>query len=152
VNGPLQQRTNVLDSDRAAADRPSSSDYETDLEQNPTEGQSAFLSSLESRNLFEQKQLAARVNKEMNELMSLLTRSLNIHLNVGQHFQVNTPNVFMSLESLTSESLSKKVIPTVGNAFLRLPPTLNISFNGTSTMSLRVRLVYLFSLHDYVTL
>jgi hypothetical protein len=130
-----------LDSDRAAADRPLPSDYETDLGQNQVEGQSAFSSSLESRNLFEQKQLATKVNKEMNELMSLLTRSLNIHLNVGQHFQVNASSVFMSLEGLTSESLSKKEIPTVGNALLRLPPTLNISFNGTSTMSLRVRLV-----------
>ena len=137
----------VLDSDRAAANRPPPSDYETDLEQN-REAQSAFSSTWQTQNLFEQKQLASKVNEEMNELTILLTRSLNIHLNVGQHFTVNSPNVFMSLESLTSDSLSNKQIPTVGNALLRLPSILNISLNHTSSSSLRVCLFRLFSLPD----
>ena len=99
--------------------------------------------SWETRNVFEQRQLASRVNKQMNELISLLTRSLNIHLNVGQHFQVNSSAVFLTVESLTGESLSNKQISTVDNALLRLPSTWNISLNDISNPSLRVR--YLFS-------
>ena len=146
MNGPLQQRTRVLDSDWAAATS-LPSDYETDLEENENV-QSAFSSSLETRNLFEQKQLAERVNREMNELISLVTRSLNFRLNVEQHFTVDSPAVFMSLERLTTESLSNKEIQMVGNAFLRLPSTLNISLNDTSSPSLRVRLFWFFSLSN----
>ena len=134
MNGPLQRRTSVLDSDLAVASR-LPSDYETDLEKIQEEKESS-----DNRNLVEQKQLAKKLNREMNEVMRLLTRSLNIHLNVGQHFQVNTSAVFVSLESLSRESLAKKEIPIVGNALLHLPSMLNISLNDTSTASLRVRL------------
>ena len=73
VNGPLQQRTILLDSDLVAANRPSS-DYDTDLDKIQEEKE-----SFDNRNLFEQKQLAKKLNKEMKELIRLLTRSLNIH-------------------------------------------------------------------------
>ena len=134
MNGPLQQRTWVLNSDRVWANR-LPSDYETDSEVHE-EVQSAFSSSLETRNLFEQNQLASTLNKQMNEMVLLATRALNIHLNVEQHFAVNSPTVFISSDRLTSESLSNKEISMVGKAFVRLLPTLNNSLSNTSSLSL----------------
>ena len=52
VNGPLQQRIILLDSDLAAATRPPE-DYETDLEEIKEEKE-----SWETRNVFEQRQLS----------------------------------------------------------------------------------------------
>jgi hypothetical protein len=53
----------------------------------------------------------------MNKIMSLLTSSLNVHLNVGQETMMNTSQVFMSLETRSIQSLSNKQIKQVGNAF-----------------------------------
>ena len=36
---------------------------------------------------------------QMNEIISLLSSSLNIHLNIGQDSIVDTSQVFMSLET-----------------------------------------------------
>lgn len=129
----------LLRSDLLAASR-LPPDYETDLEENQEEKESFFSLSLETRNWFQRKHLAEKVNKQMNELIALLTRSLNIHLNIGQRFQVNTTAIVMILENVTRQSLSNKQISTFGNALLRLPPTLNISLHHSSPPSLRVRL------------
>ena len=92
-----------------------------------------------TQNLFDQKELSSRLLKQMKEVSSLLTRSLNIHLNVEQQFTVNTSSVFMSLETLKIQSLLRKEIPSVGNAWLRLPSTWNLSLQEYPTGSLRVR-------------
>ena len=56
----------------------------------------------------------------------------------------------MSLERLTSDSLSRKEVPLVANALLRLPSIFNISLAESSIpSSLRVRL--LFSLRCHFT-
>ena len=89
--------------------------------------------------LFAQKRLALKVQKETTELISLLNKGLNVHLNVGLQFTVNTPGVFMSLEGLEKESLANKEILMVANARLRLPSTFNLSLNTNFTPSLRVR-------------
>ena len=90
-------------------------------------------------NLFDQRQLASRVLKEMKEVSSLLTRAMNIHLNVEQQFILNTSNVFVSFQTLNAESLLGKEIPLLDNARLRLPSTWNVSLQKYSTGSLRVR-------------
>ena len=36
---------------------------------------------------------------QMDAMISLLTSSLNIHLNIGQDSIIDTPQVFMSLET-----------------------------------------------------
>lgn len=84
------------------------------------------------------------MNNEMNELIWLVTRSLNIHLNVEQHFTVDSLTVLMSLERLTSESLSNKQIPTGVNAFLRLHPMSPQNFTSILNHFLSHRL---FNLH-----
>ena len=65
--------------------------------------------------------MANRVLKQMQEVSSLLTSALNIHLNVEQQVTMNTSNVFMSLQTLKIESFLEKQIRSVGNARLRLP-------------------------------
>jgi hypothetical protein len=91
-------------------------------------------------NLQYQEALSSRVSKQMTSVLNLLTRSLNIHLNVEQQFTLNTSNVFMSLETLKGESLRGKEIQSVGNARLRLPSSGNLSLDDEhQSGSLRVR-------------
>lgn len=90
-------------------------------------------------NLFDQTQTANRVLKQMQQVSSLLTSALNIHLNVEQQFTMNTSNVFMSLQTLKVSSLLGREIQSVGNARLRLPLTWNLSLDEQQTGSLRVR-------------
>ena len=75
----------------------------------------------------------------MTEVTDLLTRALNIHLNVEQQFTMNTPSIFMSMETVKVGSLLGKEIPSVGNARLRLPSIWNLSLDPHQTGSLRVR-------------
>ena len=51
------------------------------------------------RNTYYQKQLANQIMTQVNKIVSLLTSSLNIHLNIGQDLIMNTSDVFMSLET-----------------------------------------------------
>ena len=46
----------------------------------------------------------------MNEVVSLLSSSININLNIGQNSKINTSQVFMSLETQLLESLSNKIV------------------------------------------
>ena len=95
--------------------------------------------AIRTRKLFDQSQVANRVLKQMNEVSSLLTSALNIHLNVEQQFTMNTSNVFMSLQTLQIASLFGKEMPSVGKARLRLPSIWNLSLDEPQTGSLRVR-------------
>jgi hypothetical protein len=63
---------------------------------------------------------------------------LNIHLNIGQNQTINTSSVFMSLETISVESLSNKLIQQIGNAQISLPSNINSNFNGDQTISLQV--------------
>ena len=98
VNSPLQERTIVLDSDALQASG-SFDDYEIELE-------SEWLKV--DKNTYYQQKIADQVANQMNELVSRLTSTLNIHINVGQQLVINTSEVFMSLESQTMQSLSNK--------------------------------------------
>jgi hypothetical protein len=90
----------------------------------------------EGRNKYYQKQTANQITGQVTEMISLLTTALNNDINIGQNLTMNTPEVFMSLETLSVESLSNKQIQQVGNAQIRMPSNLNINFNRT--LSLRV--------------
>ena len=88
-----------------------------------------------NRNLYYQQQLAEKVSDQATGIVSLLTSALNIHINIGQNFTINTSSVFMSLETLSVESFSKKVIQPVGSAQIHLLSNL---YSNHSTISLRV--------------
>ena len=94
VNGPLQQRTIVLDLDsQRATEFPQ--DYETDLE-------SEWTKIKNDKNLYQQKQLANAIANQMNSI-------LNIHLNIGQQSIINTSEVYMSLSNRQSTNGSIRV-------------------------------------------
>lgn len=78
----------------------------------------------------------------MNKMISLLTSILNIHLNIGQNFFINTSEVFMSLETITMKSIQNKTIKQIGDAQIHIP--FNSYFNLNQTISLRVCLIDLF--------
>ena len=105
VNGPLQQRTTILDLDsKRATEFPE--DYETDLE---SEWMKINLLNENEKNIYQQKELANQIETKMKEIISRLNSILNIHLNVGQQSIVNTSEVLMSLQSETIESLSNQI-------------------------------------------
>ena len=87
----------------------------------------------------DQEELSSRVLKQMNEVSSLLSKALNIHLNVEQQFTLNTSDVFMSIGTLKIESLLGKEIPSVSEARFRLPSTWNLSLLEHQRGSLKVR-------------
>ena len=74
----------------------------------------------------------------MNKILSLLTSSINIHLNIGQNSIIDTPNVYMSLEKILLQTLSNKNIQQVANAQINLPSKLNSNITNNSIISLRV--------------
>ena len=78
--------------------------------------------------------------RQMDEIISLSTNGLNRHLNLGQHFLLNTSSIFISFERLSLDSLLNiKQIFSLPNVRLLLPSTLNISFDPSLTPTLRVR-------------
>jgi hypothetical protein len=78
----------------------------------------------------------------MNEVVSLLSSSININLNIGQNSKINTSQVFMSLETQSLESLSNKLVKQVGNGQIQLPQNFNSNLNNNSKISIRVSLVF----------
>ena len=74
----------------------------------------------------------------MNKTISLLTSLLNIHLNIGQNLTINTPQIFMSLETITVQALSNKTIEQIGNSQMFIPSNIYLSLNKSQTISLRV--------------
>ena len=168
VNAPLQERTRVLTDDFSRASQ-MPLDYETDLElewSNPSKRSLSSLARRErstfqldlfadgddfsgatldrNRNLFYQRRLANEVLTHMDDTISLLTSGLNRHLNLGQHFLVNTSSVFMLFERLSLESLlKKKQIRSLPDVCLLLPATFNVSFDPHIIPTLPVRLPFL---------
>jgi hypothetical protein len=69
-------------------------------------------------------------------MISLLSSTLNIQLNIGQNSSINTSEVLMSMETLSTKSLSNKIIQQVGNARIQFP--LNFNLNNNGAISLRV--------------
>lgn len=162
MNGPVQKRTIVLDVDyRRANEFPD--DYDTDLESQWSNLSEIFflvysiktqpfhLTDLfiddndfsweniqHQRNKYQQKKLANEITIKVQQIIAFLTSTLHLHLNIGQYSQINTSQVFMSMETLSVESLSNKLIQPMANAQIRLPEYLSFSSN-THSVSLRVR-------------
>jgi len=94
--------------------------------------------------------MAAQINSQVTETISLITSALNIHLNIGQNSTMNTSSVFLSIETTSITSLSNKIIQQVGNAQIHIPSSFTLSTNNNTSISLRVCLInffrkYLFS-------
>ena len=77
--------------------------------------------------------------KDVDTSVSLLTKALKTHLNLGQQLLVNASSVFMSVETLSAQLMFAKDIPLIGDALLRLPSTFNPSLKPNESYLLRVR-------------
>jgi hypothetical protein len=95
------------------------------------------------RNVYYQKKLAEEITIKVSEMIRLLTSVLNIHLNIGLNSTINTSEVFLSLETLSIESLSNKTVKQVGSAQIQIPS--NLHLNKNQTVLLRVSLTFEFS-------
>ncbi|CAF1670733.1 unnamed protein product, partial [Adineta ricciae] len=91
-----------------------------------------------NRNRYYQQQLSNDIISKTNQIISLLTTSLNTNLNIEQSFVVNTSQVFMSLERRSFQSLLNKQMRAPANAHINLPSTLPISVNNNQTVSIRL--------------
>jgi hypothetical protein len=91
------------------------------------------------RTIYYQKQMASKIAAQTTATLALLTAALNVHLNIGQNVTMNTSSAFMSLETVSIESLSNKVIEQVGGSQIRLPSDFNSIINTNEAVSLRVR-------------
>ena len=69
----------------------------------------------------QRQELARRVSRETTKVFDLLTNAMKIHLNLEQSFEVNTPTLFVRIETVKSDSLKSKQIQTIGEARLRFP-------------------------------
>lgn len=96
------------------------------------------------RNQYEQRKFANEITRKSEEIISMLSSTLNLHLNVGQSSQTNTPEVFMSMETLSIDSLSNKSVQSIESAQIRFPSQLNL-INMSDSISLRVNFFLLFS-------
>ena len=105
-----------------------------------------------NRNLFFQQQLATDISTEMNQASSLLTSMLNLHLNVGQNFNVNTSQVIISLQTFSFDSLTSN--ESVSNNGITLPSSVLINTTGQqSTMiSIQVSLFFFFFSVTYLSM
>ena len=97
-----------------------------------------------NRNIFYQKRLANEIQEKVKKIISLLSLSINIHLNLEQNFIINTSEVFSSLKTLSCQSLSNQILKQVGNALVQFPSQFNSNLNQNQTISLRVNYFFFF--------
>ena len=100
-----------------------------------TDGSDSTWETLEhSRNIHQQRKFSNEMTTKVHQMISLLSSTLNLHINVGQNCQINTPEVFMSMETLSTTSLSNKSIEPVSNARIQLPLNFTTNYNGTISL------------------
>ena len=91
-----------------------------------------------NRVIYYQKQLANEIKFKMTEVISLLTSTLNIHLNVGQDFAIETSQVIMTFETKSTQSLSSSLTKTIGNGQVKLPNNFTSSLIVNDKIFIRV--------------
>ena len=131
VNGPLQQRTTILNSDKSRSNQ-FPTDYDTDLE-----SEWSKVNLLEEKNVYFQKQLSNQIQIQINEIQTKLISIFQIHLNVEQQTFINSSQVFMFLQTQSIESLSNKQIEQIANASIRLPSEFQSNLTQHSIVSIR---------------
>ncbi|CAF4233203.1 unnamed protein product, partial [Adineta steineri] len=143
INGPLQGRTLILDLDSSRANT-IPQDYDTDLESDWSnlnlfaDGNDFSPETIaKNRDIYYQKQIADIIINQTTETSSLLTSALHINLNIGQSLTINTSSIFLSLETISIESLSNKIIQQIGNAQIHFPSNFNSTINHNQIVSLR---------------
>lgn len=75
---------------------------------------------------------------QTEQIFSMTTNALLLHMNTGQLTKVNTSSVIFLLEKLILDTLSNKTIQLNHNSQVRFPSTLNIDKNQNVSISYRV--------------
>ncbi|CAF1496675.1 unnamed protein product [Adineta ricciae] len=142
VNGFLQRRTILLHLDYSRSNT-ITSDYDTDLESpwpnlNLFADENDFSEEIieKNRNIYYQKQLSNEISKQVTEMNSLLSLSLNIHRNLGQQYLLNNSQAFLFFEKLSKTSLENGTFHQIENSQFNFPS--NLLLNSSSTISIRV--------------
>ena len=105
-----------------------------------------------NRNIYYQQQTANVIEEQVRETISLINYALNLHMNIGQNLTIVSPSVSMVLETLSSNSLSNKLISQVENTQIQMPLTFNSTLNDNHVISLRVRFLFLQILIPHFTI
>ncbi len=96
--------------------------------------------------------MANQIEAEVTETLSLITSALNVHLNIDQNMIMNLSSVFMSLERISFQSLTNKLINQIENAQIYIPSNFHSNLTDNKPVSLRVCfflfLFYIFVKHD----
>ena len=90
------------------------------------------LDQIENDYLFEQ------ITKQVNQTTLFITRAFNYHLNLGQHFTIDTPQVLMSLETTSTDLLSNRTIKQMSHSQITFPS--NISLYQNESVLIRSKL------------
>ncbi len=90
--------------------------------------------------------MANKINSQVNKTISLLSLSLNKHLNFGQNLTINTSQVFMLLEKTSMNHFSNKQI---GNAEIKFPFNFSSNLNQNQSILIRSKLETLASYGNY---
>ncbi|CAF1478174.1 unnamed protein product [Adineta ricciae] len=121
VNGVLQERSNLLKSDFQRSTK-IPDDYDTNLDSDWSnlklfvDGNDLSMEKInENRNRFYQEKLARQISKRADEIISLVTSSFNIHLNIGQKMIIDTPETFVSFEVISIEQVGRAEIHLSSN-------------------------------------
>ncbi|CAF1525116.1 unnamed protein product, partial [Adineta ricciae] len=143
VNGPLQERTTILNLDSYRATK-LPDDYDTNVEldwANPNlfaDGDDFSWETIQkNRNIYYQRNLAAQINNQMNVLTSSVTSSLTIHLNVGQDFSIRNQQVLISLKTKSSQSFLNKSEQIIEKGRVQLPNNFTEYLGTNEKVSLR---------------
>ncbi|CAF1074084.1 unnamed protein product [Adineta steineri] len=157
VNGPLQERTTVLDLDYNRANK-FPDDYDTDLDSEWSklilfaDGNDFSWKTIEiNRNKYYQKELANELTNQMNDLISLLSSLLNIYLNIKQSSIINTSQVYMSLETISIDDLSNHFIKQIENGQIQFPQNFNLNQTNISKISIRSIMKPLVSFNNWTS-
>ena len=102
-------------------------------------GDFTFYTIEKNRNRYYQQQLVNRIQSQTIEILALVTKSLQIHLNHGQNLRVNGSSAFVSIESISTGSLSSKVIRSIENTYMRLPSNMTLAVGNSTSIAVRVR-------------
>ena len=98
---------------------------------------------MKGRNAFYQKQTGDQVLKQADETLSLLTDALNIHLNIGQNFTVNTSSTFLDMGKISMGSLANRLFPQVASGQVLMPSTPYSNQTSNSSVLFRVSFPFL---------
>jgi hypothetical protein len=91
------------------------------------------------RNRFYQRRAARRIGDQVTAIIALLTNALNVHLNLGQHFTINTSSIYFFLETLPFDALANKFLQPDDSVQIHLASSWSLNITNDTTVSLRVR-------------